>query len=61
MKRIQINARSSETDVLLKLPTVDANKEYLLTVEKTIVPALDSLILNVPLLSIERRVVLGTP
>ena len=61
MKRVQVNSRTSTTHVSLTYPTLDANKRYTLTVEKLMVPALDSLILNKTLFTVERRLVTGTP
>ena len=59
MKRVQINSRQSDTNVLLTSPTLDPNKTYTLTVEKLIVPALDSLLLSDTLFTIERRLLNG--
>jgi hypothetical protein len=60
MKRVQINSRTSTTNVLLTYPTLDANKWYQLTVEKLMCPALDSLILNKTLFTVERRLITGS-
>ena len=59
MKRVQINSRESDTNILLTYPTLDANKTYTLTVEKLTVPAHDSLLLNETLFSVERRLLTG--
>ena len=59
MKRVQINSRTASTNVLLTYPTLEANKNYTLTVEKLTVPALDSIVLNKPLFAVERRLVAG--
>ena len=56
MKRVQVNSRTSNTNVLLTYPTLDANKMYTLTIEKLTVPAFDSLLLNKKLFTVERRV-----
>ena len=55
MKRVQVNSRTSDTNVSLTYPTLDPNKLYTLTVEKLTVPAFDSLILNNTLFTVERR------
>lgn len=57
MKRVQVNSRTSSTNVLLTYPTLDPNKNYTLTVEKLTVPALDSIIFNKKLFTVERRLV----
>jgi hypothetical protein len=59
MKRVEVNSRTARANILLTYPTTDANKTYQLTVEKLDVPALDSLILNKTLFSVERRLALG--
>jgi len=59
MKRVQVNSRTSTTNVFLTYPTLDANKQYSLTIEKLMVPALDSLLLNKQLFTVERRLLLG--
>ena len=55
MKRIKINSRTANAHVSLSYPSCDANKTYILTVEKLVAPAMDSLLLNKPLFSVERR------
>jgi len=59
MKRVKISSRTTTTRVQLNYPTVDANKRYRLTVEKLDVPAMDSLIVNKTLFTVERRLVAG--
>jgi len=59
MKRVQVNSRTSRTNVLLTYPTLDANKTYNMTIEKLTVPALDSLLLNKKLFAVERRLAIG--
>ena len=55
MKRVKINSRTSNVHVSLSYPTIDPNRTYVLTVEKLTVPAMDSLILNESLFTVERR------
>jgi len=59
MKRVKISSRTTTTRVQLNYPTVDANKRYRLTVEKLDVPAMDSLIVNKTLFTVERRLIAG--
>ena len=56
MKRIQINSRNARTELYLTAPITEPNQRYKIMVEKLVVPATDSLILNTPLFSIKRRV-----
>ena len=55
MKRVKINSRKPTVHVNLNYPTIDPNRTYVLTVEKLLVPALDSLVVNKPLFTVERR------
>ena len=55
MKRVKINSRTPTVHVNLNYPTIDPNRSYVLTVEKLLVPALDSLVVNKPLFTVERR------
>ena len=55
MKRGRISSRTNVTRVQLNYPTIDANKRYALTVEKLDVPAMNSLIVNETLFTVERR------
>jgi hypothetical protein len=59
MKRLQVNSVSNRTSVLLKFPTTDPNKKYKLFVEKLVVPSQNSLVLNSPLFTVERRLLQG--
>jgi len=45
---------------MLTYPTLEPNKQYTLVVEKLTVPAMDSLILNDTLFTVERRLVTGS-
>jgi hypothetical protein len=55
MKRIKITSTSADTKVLLTYPTVEPNKRYKLFVEKIFVPAMNSLIYDSTLFTVERR------
>ena len=59
MKRIKINSRTPSVHVSLSYPSIDPNRSYVLTVEKLMVPAMDSLILNKTLFTVERRLLGG--
>jgi len=55
MKRVKITSRTATTHVNLSYPTIDPNKKYTITVEKLTVPVLNSLVMNEPLFTVERR------
>ena len=57
MKRVQVNSKYTTPNINLTYPTLDANKMYTITIEKLRVPARDSLILNKPLFTVERRLI----
>ena len=56
MKRVQVNSKTARTDVYLKFPQVEPNKTYTLSIEKLLVPALESMNINTELFRIERRI-----
>ena len=58
--RFQLNSNSAHIDVYKRLPSAEPNKTYLLRIEQVVVPELrDSILLNKPLFTLERRVMNG--
>ena len=58
--RIQLNSKTYKIDVFKNMPSAELNKRYALKVERFTVPPMSGgLILNQPLFSVERRLVVN--
>ena len=58
--RIQLNSKTYQIDVFKNMPTTEANKRYALKIERLTVPPMSGgLILNQPLFSVERRLIVN--
>ena len=56
MKRIEVHSHKPRVTAFLSAPNADKTKRYKVSVESLVVPAVESRILNVPLLAVKRRV-----
>lgn len=58
--RIQLNSKTYQVDVFKNMPSTELNKRYALKVERLTVPPMSGgLILNQPLFSVERRLIVN--
>ena len=56
MKRIEVHSHKPRVTAFLSAPNADKTKRYKVSVESLVVPAVESRILNVPLLEVKRRI-----
>ena len=56
MKRIEVHSHKPRVTAFLSNPNADKTKRYKVSVESLVVPAVESRILNVPLIEVKRRV-----